>query len=203
MQFLIIHGSFGSPQENWFPWLKTELQSLGQTVFVPRFPIDNYDALLSFGLNAKPKQQTLKNWLETFSKTIENINPKEELCIISHSIGPVFTLHAVSTYKIQLDSAIFVSPFLSDPLIPKKYLPFHIVNPGFYKEDFNFHNLKKLIPISYVLYGSDDPYVDTKYPIEFANKMGSQIIEVIGGGHLGSAYPKFPLVLELCKTRIN
>ncbi len=35
----LIHGSYGHPQENWFPWLKKELESLGHKVYVPAFPI--------------------------------------------------------------------------------------------------------------------------------------------------------------------
>jgi hypothetical protein len=35
----IIHGSYGYPEENWFPWLKKELSKLGHRVFVPKFPI--------------------------------------------------------------------------------------------------------------------------------------------------------------------
>jgi len=35
----IIHGSYGYPEENWFPWLKKELKKLGDRVFVPQFPI--------------------------------------------------------------------------------------------------------------------------------------------------------------------
>jgi len=34
----IIHGAYGNPDENWIPWLKTELEKLGNRVFVPKFP---------------------------------------------------------------------------------------------------------------------------------------------------------------------
>jgi hypothetical protein len=35
---LIFHGTEGYPEENWFPWLKKELERRGCRVFVPQFP---------------------------------------------------------------------------------------------------------------------------------------------------------------------
>ena len=41
MQFVIFHGTFSSIDENWFPWLKENLEKLGQTVFAIQFPVDD------------------------------------------------------------------------------------------------------------------------------------------------------------------
>ena len=33
MNFIIIHGIYGHPEENWFPWLKNKLEGMGYEVF--------------------------------------------------------------------------------------------------------------------------------------------------------------------------
>lgn len=35
---LIFHGTEGHPKENWFPWLKEELETEDCNVHVPQFP---------------------------------------------------------------------------------------------------------------------------------------------------------------------
>ncbi len=74
MIYLILHGSFGYPDENWFPWLKLKLEKEGHKVYSPQLPIDDFDKL-------KPRdspKQNLKAWL----KSIEDI-------IIDSSIGRI------------------------------------------------------------------------------------------------------------------
>lgn len=203
MQFVIIHGAFGGPDENWFPQLGEKLASLGQKVIIPRFPVDDWDTITSQGPDIPSKHQNLDHWLKTFEKVLENLNQNDKLCFIGHSLGPLFILHVLEKYDIQLDSAIFVSPFLRLP--DDKYWQVHLVNKTFYKTDFDFVRLKRLIPISYTLYSDNDPYVDKKYSIDFAHNLGSSPVQVLSAGHMNSeaGYKDFPLVFDLCKTRLE
>ena len=36
--YLIIHGSYGHPYKNWFPWLYEQLAKRGKQCIVPSFP---------------------------------------------------------------------------------------------------------------------------------------------------------------------
>ena len=56
----IIHGSYGHPGENWFPWLKDELEKIGHRVCVPQFPCPKSNA---------PSDGThdIHKWFEVFT----------------------------------------------------------------------------------------------------------------------------------------
>lgn len=187
MQFILVHGAYGSPEGNWFPELQEKLEALGQHVLIPRFPT--------------PEGQNLTNWIKVYEDAVKTLDPNEKLCLIGHSLGPLFILHIVEYCQLQLDSAIFVSPFMSKLNNPQ----FDSINNSFYKDDFDFGKLKKLIPVSYVLYSNNDPYVPASYSTTFADKLGSEKIVVKGGKHLNSeaGFTTFPLVLNLCKKLIG
>jgi len=196
MRFIIFHGAYGNPEGNWFPELKEKLENLGQEVLIPKFPVDNFDEI---SRKVKPKYQNLENWFKVFEKIVKRLDGK--ICFVGHSLGPLFILHVVDKYNLKLDSAIFVSPFMRK----LDDYRFDNVNKTFYKTNFNFKKLRKLIPISYVLYSDNDPYVDKKHSLEFAKKMNSSLILVNRAGHMNSEVNlnEFPLAYELCKSRID
>ncbi len=204
MKFIIIHGSFGTPEENWFPYLSKKLAEIGQEVIVPGFPIENWQELTNQGPeNAVAKNQNLNKWLETFEKNVlPKIDQNEKVCMIGHSLGAVFILHTIDKFNINLDNAIFVSPFLR---VVGDVWQFTTVNNSFYKDDFDFDKLHKLIPISYTLYSDNDPYVPIEKMKYFAESMNSSPIIIRGGGHLDeeAGFKEFPLIFELCKTRLS
>ena len=37
--YIILHGSFGSKDGNWFPWLKKELEDKNIKIDVPQMPV--------------------------------------------------------------------------------------------------------------------------------------------------------------------
>ncbi len=203
MQFIIIHGSFGNPQANWFPWLKTELEKLGQVVLVPTFPVDSWDRIAQLGENRPSEIQNLENWTKVFEEEVlPKLKRDEPICFVGHSLACIFILHMVQKHNLQLDSAMFVAPFLEH--LGRSW-QIDVVNKSFYKTDFDFKILQRLIPLSYALDGDTDPYVPAEKFENFVHAMKSEKIVVEGGQHLNdeAGFTEFPLLLDLCKTIID
>ncbi len=194
MQCVILHGAFGSKNGNWFPWLKKKLEAMNHEVFLEQYPVDNWDDIKKESVNTT---QNLTSWMSFFEKNIlPKLNKKGEIIFYGHSLSPVFVLHLVGKFNLQLKGAIFASPFL-ESLHQEKTWQFDVVNNTFYKTDFDWIKLKTLIPRSYVLYGTNDPYVPNRFPIDFAKRLGSEIVPIENGLHLGDNFKEFPILLDL------
>lgn len=138
----IIHGAYGHPQENWFPWLKSKLEKLGCRVFVPKFPT--------------PKNQTLEKWLKIFEKYKQYLN--ENSILIGHSLGPAFLLNVLEKLNKPVKAAFFVSGFvglLGNPDFDK-------INKTFVDKSFNWKRIKQNCKKFYVFHSDNDPYVPLK-----------------------------------------
>ena len=95
MKFVLIHGSFGSPEGAWLPQLAEQLQALGQEVLSPQFPIDTWDQVTKNGPRTPLQNQRLETWIDTLGQEIKSFQKNDKLCFVGHSLGCVFTLHAV------------------------------------------------------------------------------------------------------------
>jgi hypothetical protein len=83
MKIFIFHGAYGHPGENWFPWLKAELEKLGATVIVPKFPT--------------PADQSLESWMNVVG--LYQIGPNDVL--IGHSIGAALAMKILEEHKVK------------------------------------------------------------------------------------------------------
>ncbi|KKT46095.1 MAG: hypothetical protein UW37_C0032G0002 [Candidatus Gottesmanbacteria bacterium GW2011_GWA2_44_17] len=94
MNVFIFHGTMGSPEGNWFPWLERELKKLGIEVFVPRFPT--------------PEGQSLKSWLKAFEPYQQYVN--KDSIFVGHSMGPGLILRLLERRTTPIKAAIMAAP---------------------------------------------------------------------------------------------
>lgn len=204
MQNLIMHGSYGSPEENWFRWLEQELLRQKQEVILEQFPVDDWDHISNLGrekANQAPTIQTLTSWDSYFTS---NILPKiqgRSINVIAHSVAPIFILHMLTKHtSFKVEKALFVAPFFNIP-DREEIWQFYPVNKTFYHSEFNFEFLKSRIRTSFVVYGDNDPYVPQEQFTLFAEKINASKIEITQGRHCGSNFKEFPELIPLLFTK--
>ena len=185
MKFFIIHGAYGNPEENWFPWLKEKLESKGHTVFVPKFPT--------------PENQSLDNWMGTFEKYLDSLD--SETVFIGHSLGPAFILSILEKINIKVKACFFVAGFLG--LLGNE--EFNTINKTFNNKDFNWNKIKNNCSRFYIIHSEDDPYLPIEKGKELAKKLNSELIKIKNAGHFNkdSGYTSFPKLLNLIKEELK
>jgi len=177
---IIIHGAFGNPNENWFPWLKNELEKLNNSVFVPEFPT--------------PKGQTLENWLKVFKKYESHLN--EQSLVIGHSLGTAFLLNVLESINKPIKAAFFIAGFIG----PLNNPTFDDINKTFTEKSFNWDRILENCKKFYVFHSDNDPYVPLKKAEELAKHLNTKVIIVKDSGHFNDK--KFDILLERIKIEI-
>jgi hypothetical protein len=175
---VIIHGTGGNPQENWFPWLAESVRTRGMDAIAPQFPT--------------PAGQSPRTWLETFDAEVGEVDNRTVL--VGHSIGAAFVLRVLEQARRPVGGCVLVSGFLGqignddfDPL-----------NAPFFAEPFDWDAIRENAGTVRLFYGSNDPYVPRAAADLLADGMGSELEVVPEGGHLNSAagFTEFDAVLD-------
>jgi predicted alpha/beta hydrolase family esterase len=184
MKVFLIHGSMGSPQENWFPWLSKELTSLGCEVISPDFP--------------KPPKQSLSNWMKAFEEYLPQID--SDTIFVAHSLGPAFVLSILEKAKKPVKACYFVSGFIG-PLGLAKFDP---VNKTFTEKEFEFTNIRATSKKFISFASCNDPYVPLEKTRCFSHEINAKLIIIPDGGHFNTkaGYTKFDKLLEEIKKEL-
>ena len=178
MAVFIFHGVGGSAEENWFPWLKTELEARGQHVIAPSFPSANtpdYNA-----------------WKEHFSGYRELLT--EDSILIGHSLGAAFALRVLEDLPHAVRSCFLVAAVHGtmqnqfDPLMTT-----------FTEGEFDWELLKTKAQEYYILHADNDPFIALPLAEELARNLDTPLTLIPSGGHLNAAagYNEFPLLLGM------
>lgn len=182
---VILHGTGANHADNWFPWLKAELEKIGYEVWVPDLPgADRPDTgrynqfLLSQGWDFK-----------------DNL-------IIGHSSGAVAILGLLQALPagVSIDTAILVGSFtkrLADS-------PSWSMLQGLFSKPFNFEDIKRKSRRFIFVHSTDDPYCPIDQAEYLCDQVKGEFIRFEGMGHfsrkLDEQFDKFPELLQIVKS---
>lgn len=177
--FLIIHGTEGSPEGNWFPWLKQKLSANGHTVSVPQFPT--------------PGNQFLSSWIDTARTVLQTEEPGNTI-LIGHSTGAVAVLHLAELADKPYRAIYSICPFTCNLGIEK----YDRLNETFINHSLDWEKVKQGALEWQVFAGDNDPYVPLSRSQQVAQHLQCPIKIIPDGGHLNaeSGYKQFPELLE-------
>src|SRR3989338_2766183 len=163
MNALMIHGAYGNSKENWFPWLKAELENRNFKVYVPDFPT--------------PENQNLENWFKVYNVYERYLD--EDSIIIGHSIGVAFILNILERLNKPIKAVFLVAGFMELLDNPD----FDEINRTFVENKFDWSRIKENCKNFFVYNSDDDPYVPLKRGRKLAEKLETKLIVVNGAKH--------------------
>ena len=176
---VILHGTNGNPEENWFPWLKNELEKKDYEVIVPQFP------------SPPVVPAKISEWFDVLKQYEQKIN--EDTLLIGHSLGGVFTLRILE----KLDQPVKAAFFTGTPIGVKPILNYDrdVAFSGF---DFDWEKIKQNAKRFVVFQSDDDPYVGLENGKQLASKLGVELNFIPNAGHFNkrAGYTQFSQLLE-------
>lgn len=178
----IFHGTEGFPEENWFPWLKKELEELNHVVYVPQFP------------SPPEVPAQINEWFDVFENYKKYIN--EETIFIGHSLGGVFLLRLLEKIKQNVAMSVFVgTPIGVRPILN------YDRDSSFSGFNFDWNTIQTKSRCFTVFQSDNDPYVSLGNGKVLAKNLKVPLAFVPNAGHFNtkSGYTMFDSLLEKLK----
>lgn len=180
LRVVVLHGAHGGPDTNWFPWLHTQLDAEGVEVLRPRFPT--------------PQGQSLEAWFQAYDRAVGSL-PSASTILVGHSLGAAFALRLVERAAEPVNGLFLASGFIGALGLPD----YDTINQSFFAEPFDWAGIRERKGRSGLCWaGDNDPYVPLSRSQEVADRLGSPLEIVPGGGHLNSetGFDAFPRLLQ-------
>lgn len=169
----------GSPQDNWFPYLKNELEKSKITVVASEFP-DNDLARESYWI------PFLKNHLHADKNSV----------LIGHSSGAIAAMRFAENSPLL--GSVLVGAYHSDLGLEKEKLS------GYFNRPWNWEAIRQNQKWVIQFASTNDPWIPIEEPRYIHNKLNTDYYESIDQGHFGGDYEKidFPELLQALKKKL-
>ena len=181
IKVIFIHGNGGSsPDDHWFPYLKTELEKLGLQVIAQQFP-DSIKARSFY-------------WLP-FLKDV--LNADENSIIVGHSSGALCAMRFAQSNKIL--GSVLIAAMHTDLGIQSERLS------GYFDTPWDWQKIKDNQQWIIQFASTDDPWIPICEPRFVHQKLNSQYHEYTNQGHFGDDRNKkeFPELLAAIIKKVK
>ena len=98
--YLLVHGSFGSPFSNWLPWLRSQIEEKERVVYTPDLP-------------SGVGYQNYESWSKIMKCYVEDGIINENTVVFAHSIAPIFICKFLVDNQIHVKRCVFVCVMVS------------------------------------------------------------------------------------------
>lgn len=177
---IIIQGNNGgTPQDNWFPYIKEELEKIGIAVIAKAFP----DTILA----------REKYWLPFLKK----LGADENSILIGHSSGAVAAMRFAEKNRI-LGSVLVGACYTDLGLEEEK-------KSGYYNRPWEWNKIKNNQKWIVLFASVDDPYIPIGEARFIHKNLNTEYFEYTNEGHFGNGnHPKkrFPEIVQIIKQKI-
>lgn len=179
---VLLHGTDGSPNDHWFPWLKIELEESGYEVFAPTLPE-----------NHTPNRDVYDEFLKK-----SNWDFTDNL-LIGHSSGTTTILNLLmADWFPKVKAAVMVGTFLNEKLTKSADWYETGQFDNLFVQDFDTEKIKSNCPKFIFVHGDNDHACNYNDAKEFCQKLGGDFITIKNGAHLSgsSGITEIPEIVE-------
>lgn len=176
---IILHGNGNTPDGNWFPWLKKQLEKNGHEVWVPQLPNSEMP-------NAKDYNELLLGHGFNFNK---------DTILVGHSSGAVSILNLLQELPtdIKIKAAYLIGAFEAELGVQSR--------TKLFPKPFEFERIKSHCGKFIFIHSDNDPYCPLKGAKFLAEKLDGALVVEPGQGHFNleasPKYNQFPKLLSL------
>jgi len=165
----MIHGWEGNPENNWFPWLKSNLKDNGFEVFVPEMP--------------ETERPVESVWLRTMQKLVKN--PYKDTYLVGHSMGCQAILRYLESLEgdVVIGGAVLVAGWINDPMWEGRTEEETKVVHDWFDVPKDYEKIKKHCVKFVSIFSSDDPFILKTNWQEAEKILGAKVVIVPNKGH--------------------
>ena len=180
--YVLLHGYNGSPERDFFPWLKRELQKRGYRVYAPQLP-----------------NSTEPNIEEQVDFLLKQHVFGPETIVVTHSLGGVVAMKLLPRIASRIAGVVMVAPPLRTKFLDNKKRP---VLDRATDWKFDFPKIREKADWITVIKDIADRVVPPDQPEEIAEKLEAKLVEVTANSpHFNS--PEESAILKETQSAIE